>query len=139
MAKIKTAIVLGATCAGCDVAILDLNEKILEVADLCEFVFWPTAMDFKIDDLLARKQLVPFEPNQIYSVRKDNYTVTELNINSTPTRSIRVLVTEPIGSKGPFPAVVCIGGHGSNLYSVGFSPDGARLVTASRTGPSSIA
>ncbi|MHA1223138.1 MAG: oxidoreductase [Candidatus Heimdallarchaeaceae archaeon] len=53
MAKIKTAIVLGATCAGCDVAILDLNEKILEVADLCEFVFWPTAMDFKIDDLLA--------------------------------------------------------------------------------------
>ncbi|MBN2156069.1 MAG: oxidoreductase [Candidatus Lokiarchaeota archaeon] len=53
MAKLKTAIVLGATCAGCDVAILDLNEKIFEVDDLCEFVFWPTAMDFKIDDLLA--------------------------------------------------------------------------------------
>ncbi len=55
MAKLKTAIVLGATCAGCDVAILDLNEKILDVADLCEFVFWPTAMDFKADDLLALK------------------------------------------------------------------------------------
>lgn len=55
MAKLKTAIVLGATCAGCDVAILDLNEKILEVAELCEFVFWPTAMDFKADDLLALK------------------------------------------------------------------------------------
>lgn len=53
MAKLKTAIVLGASCAGCDVAILDLNEKILEVADLCEFVFWSTAMDFKKNDLLA--------------------------------------------------------------------------------------
>ncbi|MHA1109791.1 MAG: oxidoreductase [Promethearchaeota archaeon] len=53
MAKLKTAIVLGSTCAGCDVAILDLNEKILVVDNLCEFVFWPTAMDFKLDDLLA--------------------------------------------------------------------------------------
>ncbi len=51
MKKINLAIALGATCAGCDVAILDLNEKILEVFDLVDFKFWPTAMDFKIDDL----------------------------------------------------------------------------------------
>jgi F420-non-reducing hydrogenase small subunit len=55
MAKLKTAIVLGASCAGCDVAILDLNEMILEVDELCEFVFWSTAMDFKREDLLALK------------------------------------------------------------------------------------
>ncbi|MHA1303569.1 MAG: oxidoreductase [Candidatus Heimdallarchaeaceae archaeon] len=55
MAKLKVAVALGATCAGCDVAILDLNEKILDVADLCDFVFWPTAMDFKLEDLKALK------------------------------------------------------------------------------------
>ena len=55
MKKINLAIALGATCAGCDVAILDLNEKILEVFDLVEFKFWPTAMDFKLDDLKKLK------------------------------------------------------------------------------------
>jgi F420-non-reducing hydrogenase small subunit len=55
MKKINIAIALGATCAGCDVAILDLNEKILEVFDLVEFKFWPTAMDFKLDDLKKLK------------------------------------------------------------------------------------
>ena len=55
MKKVNIAIALGATCAGCDVAILDLNEKILDVAELVEFKFWPTAMDFKIEDLLALK------------------------------------------------------------------------------------
>jgi F420-non-reducing hydrogenase small subunit len=55
MKKINVAIALGATCAGCDVAILDLNEKILEVFDLVEFKFWPTAMDFKLDDLKKLK------------------------------------------------------------------------------------
>lgn len=55
MNKINIAVALGATCSGCDVAILDLNEKILDVAELVEFKFWPTAMDFKIEDLLALK------------------------------------------------------------------------------------
>ncbi|MFW9851582.1 MAG: oxidoreductase [Candidatus Thorarchaeota archaeon] len=55
MKKLNVAIALGATCAGCDVAILDLNEKILEVFDLVDFKFWPTAMDFKIDDLKKLK------------------------------------------------------------------------------------
>ena len=49
--KIKLAIGLGSTCAGCDIAILDLNEKILVLASLAEIVFWPTAMDFKLSDL----------------------------------------------------------------------------------------
>jgi len=49
--KIKLAIGLGSTCAGCDIAILDLNEKILDLASLAEIVFWPTAMDFKLSHL----------------------------------------------------------------------------------------
>lgn len=55
MNKLKVAVALGATCSGCDVAILDLNEKILDVIEIVDFVFWPTAMDFKIEDLKALK------------------------------------------------------------------------------------
>lgn len=50
MEKLKLAIPLGSTCSGCDVAILDTNEKILELAENAEIVFWPTAMDFKVED-----------------------------------------------------------------------------------------
>jgi len=49
--KIKLAIGLGSTCSGCDIAILDLNEKVLDLASLADIVFWPTAMDFKLSEL----------------------------------------------------------------------------------------
>lgn len=49
--KIKLAIALASTCSGCDVAILDLHEKILDLAAVADIVYWPTAMDFKISDL----------------------------------------------------------------------------------------
>lgn len=51
MRKLKLAIGLGSTCSGCDIAILDLNEKLLDLAAAAEIVFWPTAMDFKLSDL----------------------------------------------------------------------------------------
>ena len=49
--KLKLAIGLGSTCSGCDIAILDLAEKILDFVEVAEVVFWPTAMDFKYSDL----------------------------------------------------------------------------------------
>lgn len=49
--KIKLAIGLGSTCAGCDIAILDLKEKIFDLVALADIVFWPTAMDFKLSEL----------------------------------------------------------------------------------------
>jgi len=51
MAKPKLAIYWAASCGGCDIAILDIEEKILEVADFFDLVFWPCAMDFKYDDI----------------------------------------------------------------------------------------
>lgn len=51
MSKLKLAIGLGSTCSGCDVAILDIAERVLELVDLADIVFWPTAMDFKLSDL----------------------------------------------------------------------------------------
>jgi len=47
MAKLKLALYWAASCGGCDVAVLDINEKILDVAELADIVLWPIALDFK--------------------------------------------------------------------------------------------
>ena len=49
--KLKLAIGLGSTCSGCDIAILDLGVKLLELIGLADIVYWPTAFDFKHSDL----------------------------------------------------------------------------------------
>jgi len=49
--KLKLAIGLGSTCSGCDIAILDLGGKLLDLIDLADIVYWPTAFDFKHSDL----------------------------------------------------------------------------------------
>jgi F420-non-reducing hydrogenase small subunit len=54
--RIKMAIGTGSTCAGCDIAILDLKEKIFDLVALVDIVFWPTAMDFKLSDLEKFKE-----------------------------------------------------------------------------------
>ncbi len=54
MSKLKLALYWGAGCGGCDVAVLDINEKILDVAAIAEIVLWPIAMDFKYKDVEAQ-------------------------------------------------------------------------------------
>lgn len=49
--KIKLAIYWGAACGGCDIAILRIDEKLLDLAEIADIVFWPAAMDFKHADL----------------------------------------------------------------------------------------
>jgi len=53
MAKLKLAIYWAASCGGCDVAILDTNERILDIAAIADIVFWPIALDFKYSDVEA--------------------------------------------------------------------------------------
>jgi len=47
VAKLKLALYWSASCGGCDVAVLDTNEKILDIAEIADIVFWPIALDFK--------------------------------------------------------------------------------------------
>jgi F420-non-reducing hydrogenase small subunit len=42
-----------ASCGGCEEAVVDLNEALLEVAAAVEIVFWPVALDFKLRDIQA--------------------------------------------------------------------------------------
>src|SRR3972149_456457 len=53
MAKPKLALYWAAACGGCDVAVLDTNEKILDIANLADIVFWPIALDFKYHHVRA--------------------------------------------------------------------------------------
>ena len=49
--KSKVAIYWLGACAGCDEAIVDLNEGLLTVTESIDIVLWPVAMDFKYDRL----------------------------------------------------------------------------------------
>jgi F420-non-reducing hydrogenase small subunit len=51
--KPKLALYWASSCGGCEIAVLALHEKILEVADAFDIVFWPCVMDFKEEDVEA--------------------------------------------------------------------------------------
>lgn len=49
--KLKFAFYWAASCGGCEIAVLDINEKILDVLQVADIVFWPVAMDIKYKDV----------------------------------------------------------------------------------------
>ena len=51
--KPKLALYWAASCGGCEIAILELHEKVLDVEANFDVVFWPAAMDFKYADVEA--------------------------------------------------------------------------------------
>lgn len=71
----------------------------------------------KIDDLLTKRDRFAFDGKEILFADRGTHLVKELQIYSTPGRRMQIIVTVPTSRKGPVPAVVCIGGHGSNQYS----------------------
>ncbi len=53
MAKPRLAIYWAGACGGCDIAVLDIAEHLLDVAAAFDIVLWPAAMDFKRRDVEA--------------------------------------------------------------------------------------
>ena len=51
--KLQIALYWGAACGGCDVAVLDTNEFILDVAAAADIRLWPIAVDGKYADVEA--------------------------------------------------------------------------------------
>jgi len=49
--KGKLAIYWAASCGGCEIAVLAIDEKILDVANHFDIVFWPCAADGKVRDV----------------------------------------------------------------------------------------
>jgi len=51
MSKPKVALYWCASCGGCEEATVDLTERLFDLIEAVDIVFWPIAMDFKREDL----------------------------------------------------------------------------------------
>ena len=51
--KSKLALYWASSCGGCEIAVLEIREKILDLAAAFDVVFWPAAVDFKVKDVEA--------------------------------------------------------------------------------------
>ena len=49
--KLKLAVYWGAACGGCCVSVLDVHEKLLDIIQVVDLVFWPIALDIKYKDV----------------------------------------------------------------------------------------
>ena len=49
--RLKFAFYWSGSCGGCEVAVLDIDEKILDLLNHVEIVFWPVAIDIKYKEL----------------------------------------------------------------------------------------
>lgn len=51
MTRLRIAAYSAAGCGGCDIALLDIHEHIIELVAAADIVFWPAATDFKYFDV----------------------------------------------------------------------------------------
>ena len=51
--KLQLAFYWAASCGGCEIAVLDIDEKILDVIEIADILFWPVAIDTKYKDVEA--------------------------------------------------------------------------------------
>ena len=72
----------------------------------------------KLDDLVADGTRIALNPRVVRVEEKDVYQQREIEINTTPQRRIPILVTVPKKAEKPWPAVVCIHGHGGDRRTV---------------------
>ena len=107
MAKPKLALYWAAACGGCDVAVLDTNEKILDIANLVDIVFWPIAVDFKYHHVRAMAN------------KSIDLCLFNGAIRSTEQEEIAKLLREKSKVMVAFGACACFGGIPglANLYS----------------------
>jgi hypothetical protein len=79
---------------------------------------WQTELRSKFSKLLNISDLLeqqsPLEAQLLSTEERPGYVFEEVEFNSTPRRRIRALVTIPRTGRPPFPAVVCIHGHGGS-------------------------
>lgn len=51
MEKLRIAGYWAAGCGGCEIAALEIGDKILQLAEVADIVFWPVVVDFKYHDV----------------------------------------------------------------------------------------
>ncbi len=78
----------------------------------------------KMSDLVEREAEIELKRQVISTTDRIAYSEQEIEFQSTPGRSIRVVVTLPKNAALPCPAVVCIHGHGGNRRTTHDDPRG---------------
>jgi F420-non-reducing hydrogenase small subunit len=53
MSKLKLALYWAASCGGCEIAQLQIGDKLLKLVEVADIVFWPVAIDVKYKDVQA--------------------------------------------------------------------------------------
>lgn len=53
MGRLKIGLYWAASCGGCEIAVLEIHEKLLDLLEVADIVFWPCVMDFKYKDVEA--------------------------------------------------------------------------------------
>ncbi|MEP0813830.1 MAG: oxidoreductase [bacterium] len=53
MAKLKLGLYWAASCGGCEIAVLEIGDRILTLLEHADVVFWPCVADFKYKDVQA--------------------------------------------------------------------------------------
>jgi hypothetical protein len=66
----------------------------------------------RVDDLWG--PAIPLATKVLSTAEKPGCVLQEVEISSTPGRRIKAMLSVPRGAKPPYPAVVCIHGHGGN-------------------------
>jgi F420-non-reducing hydrogenase small subunit len=51
--KLKLALYWAASCGGCEIAVIELGERLLDLVAAADIVFWPAGTDFKYKDVKA--------------------------------------------------------------------------------------
>lgn len=72
----------------------------------------------KMDDLITSYGKPSLDSSAPIIEDRTNYIIKELEINSTSTRKIKIIITIPKTTNQNLPAVVCIAGHGGDRYTV---------------------
>jgi F420-non-reducing hydrogenase small subunit len=49
--KLKVAMYWASSCGGCDISLLEIGPRLLQLMDMADIVFWPCATDFKYADV----------------------------------------------------------------------------------------
>ncbi len=109
---------------------MDARKRGFRATDRAAALAWQRSSRKLLWELLALKDLVdadrpkdgrpgiPLKPTVTSTKAEASFTVHELELQSTPTRRVRAILTVPKGPAGTrHPAVVCIHGHGGNRRS----------------------
>lgn len=51
MSKAKAAFFWASSCGGCEISVLELGMKLVDISKSVDIVFWPVALDFKYSDI----------------------------------------------------------------------------------------